>query len=102
MFESDDPRIKITAERRLAELDSLDEREAIDRSLTEFKEKTGRCAGSLGEILSMLAQVKLPQGREFRIDKQNRLVDPTDAPYLLDKENCRVRLDPVRTGLPLK
>jgi len=29
-------------------------------------------------------------------------VDPTDAPYVLDKENCRVKLDPEQTKLPIE
>jgi|CXWL01.1.fsa_nt_gi tetratricopeptide (TPR) repeat protein len=98
---AEDEMVAITAQRRLKELDSLDEREAIDRVLTEFKEKNGRCANNFGEITSMLMTVKLPEGRSFRIDASNRIVDPTDAPYLLDKENCRVKLDPALTGLPI-
>lgn len=98
---SDDEMVQITAQRRLKELDSLDEREAIDRVLSEFKERSGRCANSFGEVTSMLMAVRLPENRQFRVDKANRLVDPTDAPYLLDKENCRVKLDPALTGLPI-
>ena len=99
---SDDEQVRITAERRLNELDSLDERETIDKTLSDFKEKNGRCAGDLSEITSMMMSVKLPENREFRVDNSNRLVDPTGAPYLLDIENCRVKLDPERTGLPVK
>lgn len=99
---SNDPAVRITAERRLAELDSLDERDAIDKVLAEFRETNGRCASSLTDIIPLLMQVKLPEGRDFRVDNARRLVDPTDAPYLLDRENCRVKLDPEKTGLPLK
>lgn len=99
---SDDPMVRLTAERRLNEIDSLDERDAIDTALAEFKERSGRCANSFAEITPMLLQVKLPAGNEFQVDRAGNLVDPTDAPYLLDKENCRVKLDPARTGLPIK
>lgn len=98
---SGDEQVRIMAMRRLKELDSLEERDAIDKVLAEFKERSGRCANSLSEIMAMLMTVKLPENRQFRVDNANRLVDPTDAPYLLDKENCRVRLDPERTGLPV-
>lgn len=98
---SDDRAVRITAERRLLELDSLDEREAIDNALADFKSKNGRCAGSFGEIWPVLMRVNLPENYAFRVDKANRLVDPTDAPYLLDKDNCRVKLDVEHTGLPL-
>ena len=96
---SDDPMVRLTAERRLMELDSLDEREAIDLVLTEFKEKNGRCANSFSEILPMLIHVKLPENREFRIDNANNLVDPSDTPYLLDKGECRVKLDREKTSI---
>ena len=98
---AEDEQVRITAERRLQELDSLDERDAIDRVLTEFKEKNSRCANSFAEILPMLTKVNLPNNRDFRINKSNQLVDPSDAPYLLDKESCRVRLDAEHTKLPL-
>ena len=102
LADSDDPMVKLTAERRLKELDSLDEREAIDKALADFRERTGRCASTLAEIAPSLLQVKLPAGNEFMVDRAGNLIDPTEAPYVLDKENCRVKLDTARTGLPVK
>ena len=102
LADSDDPMVKLTAERRLKELDSLDEREAIDKALADFRERTGRCASTLAEIAPSLLQVKLPAGNEFMVDRAGNLIDPTEAPYVLDKENCRVKLDAARTGLPVK
>ncbi|MBX7056077.1 MAG: glycoside hydrolase family 15 protein [Pyrinomonadaceae bacterium] len=102
LADSDDPMVKLTAERRLNEIDSLDERDAIDKALADFRERTGRCAYSLAEITPSLLQVKLPAGNEFMVDRAGNLIDPTEAPYLLDKENCRVKLDAARTGLPIK
>jgi tetratricopeptide (TPR) repeat protein len=99
---SNDEQVRITAQRRLRELDSLDERDEIDRVLTEFKERNGRCANSFSEITPGLLAVKLPTGRGLRADSGNRPVDPTGAPYLLDIENCRVGLDRQHTGLPVK
>lgn len=97
-----DENVRITATRRLNELDSLDEREAIDTALVEFKNRNGRCANSFAEVLPLLMSVRLPDNRDFRIDKANNIVDPTGAPYLLDKETCRVTIDPQRSGLPLR
>ena len=98
---SEDEQVKITAERRLQELNSLDEREAIDRVLADFKERSSRCATNFSEIMSMLITVKLSGNKDFSVNSANQLVDPTGAPYLLDKENCRVRLDAERTKLPI-
>lgn len=102
LAESDEDAVRIAAERRLTDLDWLDERDAINTALTDFRERNGRCANTFGEIASTLFQIKLPEGRQFRVDPAKRLVDPTGAPYLLDKENCRVKLDAERTKLRLQ
>ena len=100
--DSDDQNIRLTMTLHLNEIDSLDERAAIDAALADFRQKTGRCASSLNEIFPMLRGIRLPGERDFRIDAANRLADPTDAPYLLDKENCRAALDLEHTKLPRK
>ena len=100
--DSDEQNIRLTMTLHLNEIDSLDERAAIDAALADFRQKTGRCASSLNEIFPMLRGIRLPGERDFRIDAANRLVDPTDAPYLLDKENCRAALDLEHTKLPRK
>jgi len=102
LADSQDESVTLTANRRLMQLDSLDDREAIDRALAEFKEKNGRCANTFGEIGSVLTQLKLPEGRVLKIDGSRRLVDPSDAPYLLDKENCKAKLDPEKTKIALQ
>ncbi|CAN5209613.1 hypothetical protein BH20ACI2_BH20ACI2_29010 [soil metagenome] len=99
---TDDPAVRITAQRRIAHLDSLDEREAIDRVLDDYKGKTGRCPANLREIMGSLIGIKLPAGNAFRADNAGSLADPTGAPYLLDKEDCRVELDPAGSKLSLK
>lgn len=101
MFDgAQDSQTKDIAALRLNQLDSLDERDAIGKVLQAFKEKNNRCANNWSEIFPLLKSVKLPNGKEFRIDKSNNLVDPTDAPYLIDKENCAVKLDAGKTKLP--
>jgi tetratricopeptide (TPR) repeat protein len=100
--ESDDEAVRSTAEKNLMELDSMDERDAIDAALAEFRDRSGRCATSFAEIAPLLMSAKLPNGREFRVDAQRQLVDPTDAPYVLDQSACKVRLDVERTKLPVR
>jgi tetratricopeptide (TPR) repeat protein len=87
---------------RLMQLDSLDERETIDGVLKTFKEKNNRCANAWAEIFPLLKTAKLPGGKDFRIDKANNLVDPSDAPYILDKQNCTAVLDAQKTKIPLQ
>ncbi|MEQ1604642.1 MAG: hypothetical protein ABL999_07210 [Pyrinomonadaceae bacterium] len=100
LTESDDEAIRITAERRLVQLDWYDERDAINKALAEFKERNGRCASSFGEIAAALVKTTLPDGKQFHVDPANRLVDPTGAPYRLDQEKCVVALDLEKTKLP--
>ena len=98
--QSQDQQTKDTAEIRLLEIDSLDERDAIRSALKQSIESNGRCPQSLAEIVPLLRTVKLPGGKDFRIDQSNNLVDPTGAPYLLDRERCDVKLDAERTKIP--
>lgn len=86
---------------RLAELDSFDERDAIREALKSFKEKTGRCANNWREIFPLLQNIRLPGGRGFNVDKSSNIVDPSGAPYVLDKIDCDVKLDSAASKIPL-
>lgn len=99
--EAQDSQTKEVANIRLIQLDSMDEREAIRLVLQQFKTKNNRCANNWSEIFPLLKSVKLPNGKDFRIDKSNNLVDPSDAPYILDKAVCDVKLDAAKTKIPL-
>lgn len=99
---SDEWSVTITAQRRLNELTSLDERHAADKVLQEYRDRTGQCPDSLRQIVPMLAAIKLPADGEFRIDDANNLVDPSDAPYLLDREKCKMVLDAEKTQIPMQ
>lgn len=102
LAESPDRQVKDNAALHLLELDSQDERDAIRVALRAFREKANRCAADWREILPLLQTVKLPRGKNFRIDAANNLVDPSAAPYVLDKETCDVKLDEAKTKIPFK
>lgn len=102
LAESTDRQVKDNAALHLLELDSQDERDAIRAALQNFREKTNRCPANWRELLPLLQTVKLRRGKSFRVDKAGNLVDPGSAPYVLDKENCDVRLDEKTTKIPLK
>lgn len=102
MFDSSaDDAIKKTAESRLQELKWFDERDAIDEKLADAKTRTGECPQKLSEITSALLTVNLPDG-DFSVDARGNLVDPTGAPYLLDRTECRVEIDRNLSKLPLE
>lgn len=92
LAEAEDSQTKKAIEVRLMSLDSIEERDAIHAVLRDFQQKNGRCAQSWNEILPALKNVKLPDGLEFHLDRANNLVDPSNAPYVLNKEKCDVEL----------
>lgn len=77
---------------RLMELDSLDERDAINAALQEFVKDSGKCPSRLAEIFPQLRAVQLPGGRSFSVNNANDLTDPAGFPYTLDQEKCRADL----------
>ena len=99
---SEDEQVKNTAEAHLKELDSLDERDVIDKVLADFKQNTGRCVNNFSELTSMLMRVKQPENAEFHVNNAGSLVDPTGVPYLLDKEKCTVMIDRGKNDVPVK
>jgi tetratricopeptide (TPR) repeat protein len=100
--EAENAEVRENAVKRLLQLDSLDERDAIRRALENFKARNNRCAANWRELLPLLQTVGLPDGKSFRVDNSANPVDPTGAAYILDKENCDVRLDAEKTRLPLQ
>ena len=96
-----DEAVKKTAESRLQELKWFDERDAIDEKLAETKTRTGECPQKLSDITSALLTVNLPDG-DFGVNARGDLVDPTGAPYLLDRTECRVEIDRNLSKLPLE
>ena len=100
--ETTDQQTRITAEFRLMELDSFDQRDAIRSALRKAKENTGKCPRSLADVVPLLKGVQLPNGKDFTIDGSNNLTDPSGAPYILDQDTCDVKLDPDHTKLPVR
>jgi tetratricopeptide (TPR) repeat protein len=97
MYEqSDDEQVKQMAARRLMQLDSLDEREAIRKVLSEYQSRAGRCASSWKDVFAALRAV---QG--LRLDTAGAPLDPSDTPYVLVKGGCDVELSG-RSPVPYK
>ncbi|MBA2378837.1 MAG: hypothetical protein H0V76_04605 [Blastocatellia bacterium] len=92
LAEAEDEQSRNNARLRLMELDSLDERDAIDKVLADVQSSTGRCPRSFREITQLLTRVKLPHNKDFRINPDLELVDPAGEPYRLDTETCTSQL----------
>ncbi|HYN86678.1 MAG TPA: hypothetical protein VER32_15620 [Pyrinomonadaceae bacterium] len=86
MMESDDETVRSLAASRIAQLDSLDERDAIRRVLAAFRERAGRCPQSWREVAQVLYAARV------RLDRAGSPVDPTGVPYALEQQTCDVTL----------
>jgi len=96
MYEgANDEQVKALAASRLAQLDSLEERERIGRVLADFRAHTGRCPAAWREVAPQLRAARL------RLDAAGAPLDPSDVPYVLDAAACEPRLDG-RSGVPKK
>ena len=93
--ESTDEQVKALAAARLAQLDSLAERERIQRALSEFRARAGRCPASWREVAPLLRAARL------RLDASGAPLDPSDVPYVLDDAACDVKLHE-RSRVPKK
>jgi tetratricopeptide (TPR) repeat protein len=87
MYEgSADEQVRALAATRLAQLESLDERDRIRQALADFRARSGRCPADWREVAPLLRNAKL------RLTDAGAPLDPSDAPYLLDAAACDVAL----------
>lgn len=89
MFEqAEDAEVKEIARRRLLQLDSFDQRDALDKVLSMYKSKANRCPSSWQQIEPALRALR------FRLDAAGAPVDPSGVPYVLVKSGCEIDLGP--------
>ncbi len=91
--QSDDKSIKELMLRRLAQVESFEERDAIRTVLTSYRERTGKCASDWRPLVTELRAVRLASGKPLRFDQRGTPIDPSDAPYVLNTSSCDVILD---------
>jgi tetratricopeptide (TPR) repeat protein len=94
MNESDDEQVKEMAARRILQVYSFDQRDAIRRVLAEFKQRTGRCPSGWQEVAPQLGAARLPDGSRLRLDSSGAPLDPAGVAYFLVNNGCDVDLDP--------
>jgi tetratricopeptide (TPR) repeat protein len=84
---TDDAQMKQTALDRLAQLQSLDEMDALRRLLAAHRERNGgRCPSGWRELAPALRAARFAQ------DASGAPLDPGDAPYHLISDKCDVEL----------
>jgi tetratricopeptide (TPR) repeat protein len=89
MFEeSGDLKVKEMARRRLLQIESFEQRDAIRTVLSGYRERTGHCPASWKDIAALLRTTRLP------LDVSGAPLDPAGTPYVLRTTDCNVDLDP--------
>ena len=87
MYEqSGDTKVQEMAQRRLMQLESLDQREGFERVLTAYRQRFSRCPSSWKELEPVF------RGR-VKVDQSGAPLDPRGSPYILQPE-CVVALHP--------
>jgi tetratricopeptide (TPR) repeat protein len=93
--EAGDEKVRTLALRRLAWVDSLDERERIESALADFRARQSRCPAAWRDVAPALRAAGL------KLDPSGAPLDPAGFPYLLDPDACDVKLDE-RSPVPKK
>ena len=89
MFEqSDDPKVKEMARRRLLQLQSLDERDALRRLMNGYKAQMGKCPAAWLELAAALRALKIPT------DTNGAPFDPAGVAFVLLPDRCDLETDP--------
>ena len=89
MYEqSSEEHIKDMAHKRLAQLDSLDQRDALRKLLLAYKTRFGQCPSSWKDLAQPFRVYKIP------VDAESAPLDPTGVPYVLRSDSCEVELNP--------
>ncbi len=99
-----DPQTKETAALRLLELDSLDQRDAINEVLRTFQQNNGRCPENWREVLTELRKIRLPQLGSLTISAEGAPVDPSNAEYIFNKQanKCEAEINHKQSKIPPK
>lgn len=101
--QSEDEKIRELAARRLAQIYSFDERDAIRKVLAEFAARTGGCASTWKDVNPGLSSARFKidgEQQELRLNldaSSGAPIDPAGTLYRLVKDGCDVDLDPVST-----
>ena len=86
--QSTEDQVKDMARRRLLQLDSLEQRDALRKILSGYQTRVGRCPSSWRELAHVFSAVGVP------VDSSSAPLDPTGMPYVLRTDTCEVALSP--------
>ena len=97
MYEqSTEDQVREMARRRLLQLDSLDQRDGLQKLFTAYKTRTGKCPDSWRELEPIFRAFRIP------VDQTGAPLDPSGVPYILQAGKCEVQVDWQRSQVPFK
>jgi len=92
--DADDVNIRGVAKLRLQWIDSLEDRDQLNAVLDTLKQKNGRCARNMAEIMPALKAARRTDGKDYQINRAGEIVDPSGVPYALNTDTCQATLSP--------
>jgi tetratricopeptide (TPR) repeat protein len=95
-----DPQSKTNAELRLMQLDSMEELDVVNEILASMVRNGTACPANLSPVFPRLDGKSLPRGKEFHVDQQRQLIDPSGVPYVIDRESCKAVVDGINSKIP--
>ena len=100
LAEATDPQSKSNAELRLMQLDSMEELDVINDALSSMAKSGIPCPTQFSAVIPRIEGKILPRGKEFHINQQRQLVDPSGVPYVIDTQQCTAQVDGIRSKIP--
>ena len=96
MYEqSADEKVRDMARKRLLQLDSLDQRDALRKLFAAYQTRMGKCPNSFKEMEPVFRALRVP------VDSSGAPLDPSGMPYVLRAGACEVDLNP-KSEIPAK
>jgi len=81
--------LKNEADRRLKQLDAFDQIDALQKILTTYNDRSGRCPANWKELQPIFRAIKLSVDPETGAP-----FDPSGTPFVFGDTNCSVRIHP--------
>jgi len=89
MYEqSTDDKVKEMAQRRLMQLDALDQLDSLNKFLASFQSRLGRCPASWKELEPVF------RGMRVALSDSGAPLDPSGSAYVFGTTNCEVKISP--------
>ena len=97
MYEqSTEDQVKEMARKRLLQLDSLDQRDGLQKLFTAYKTRFGKCPDSWREMEPIFRALRIP------VDQTGAPLDPSHVPYILKAGRCEAEVDWRKSDVPFK